>query len=129
MVQSAWQCPHLTSLRLINVPSICGADTAAARCTGLRQLQLQACSFDDEPISSALCSMLGQLTSLAFLGSDSFRVPSQFSALRWGRCRAGRIAARGGNVLSSCMFQLLLAMHSAAMHPGPQSQLAAAVVF
>ena len=88
MVEPEWQCPHLTSLRLVHVPHIGVDDTSGAKCTGLRQLQLERCSLDEWAISSHLCTTLCQLSSLQILDSEPFRVPPQFSALRWGRVGA-----------------------------------------
>lgn len=83
MVQSVWDCPHLTSLQLIDVPCISLATIAAVYCTGLRQLQLQRCVFgDDGAFPPKLCYALGRLTSLATLATV-FWVPREFSILGW----------------------------------------------
>lgn len=96
MVVSAWQCPHLTSLRIESAPGLGLSEShvGAARCTGLRQLLLECCTFDDLVFPGAMGSALRQLSSLAFLGSDYFRASREFSLLRCAEQRAHAMQAR-----------------------------------
>lgn len=83
--ESAWRCPHLTSILLgavgIGPTMVSVASMEAAQCTSLLQLQLQDCPFLGT-FPAGLCSALRQLSSLAVLDTHTSGLPPEFSLLR-----------------------------------------------
>lgn len=83
--ESAWRCPHLTSMLLgavgIGPTAVSVASMEAAQCTSLLQLQLQDCPFLGT-FPAGLCSALRQLSSLAALDTPTSGLPPEFSLLR-----------------------------------------------
>ena len=82
MAQSAWRCPHLTSLRVCSALRVSPPAIGAAHCTSLRQLQLDGCTLDGGAFPASLCSALRHLSSLAVLRSGLTSLPLEFSQLR-----------------------------------------------
>lgn len=82
MPESAWQCPHLTSLVLKRVQGITTASIGTLRCTGLRQLHLVSCTFGGGLLPEQLCTRLTQLSQLALMKTNVASLPPALSKLR-----------------------------------------------
>lgn len=91
MPQSAWCCPHLTSLLLSGIEAIC-APAGSPHFSGLRQLHVVDSAFDSGEFPKQLCTALRQLSSLvvtqecfSYTPPGLTSLPPEFSQLRCAR--------------------------------------------
>lgn len=90
MAQSAWDCPHLTSMLLEEVGFINVWSAGGVQCTALRQLHVVDSKFDGGAFPEQLCTALCHLTSLLVMQHCLTppvltRLPPDFSQLRCAR--------------------------------------------
>lgn len=104
-IQSAWRCPHLTSLLFCSTNNIAVADGTPVQCTGLRQLQFDGCTFG-RGFPEQLCSALSQLSSLA-IRSTRVCLDGLPPAFSWLRC-ACFAATLAGTLHDACWGPELL---------------------